>query len=265
MSPENGQRHVVVVGGGFAGVGCARRLAGEEGVRVTLIDRNNYHQFQPLLYQVATAELATADIARPLRGIFAKDETVAVKKLTVTSIDPAKRSVTTTDGQTFTADHLVLAAGSRPNFFNTPGAEEHAFPLKTLEDAVGIRAHLIRQFEAADRDAALVDAGALTVAIVGGGATGVEMAGALVELIDRVLVHDYPDTLLAEHEAPCLSLYQPTHRHHPDNTQDPIRFRNLVKQLAESLRANLKRRKEQSRGRVSVPREQDPGDRDDPG
>ena len=105
--------HVVIVGGGFAGLGCAKVLAGEKGVRVTLLDRHNYHQFQPLLYQVATAELSTTDIARPLRAIFHKDETVAVKQLTVTAVDPATRTVTTSDGQTFTGDYLVLAAGSR--------------------------------------------------------------------------------------------------------------------------------------------------------
>src|SRR4029453_3101657 len=114
---------VVIVGGGFAGVGCAKELA-KQNVPVTLLDRNNYHQFQPLLYQVATAELSTSDIARPLRAIFRNDPTVAVKQLTVTDVAPDTRTVTTTDGQTFTGDYLVLATGSRPNFFHTPGARE---------------------------------------------------------------------------------------------------------------------------------------------
>src|SRR3954453_4471358 len=131
MSPEelNGQRHVLVVGGGFAGLGCARKLAGRDDVRVTLIDRNNYHQFQPLLYQVATSQLAPADIAYSLRKLFRGDDNVDVKLGEVASIDAANRTVETAAGQRLRADALVLAAGSQPNFFRTPGAEQHAFPL----------------------------------------------------------------------------------------------------------------------------------------
>ena len=111
------------------GVGCARRLAGHDDVRVTLIDRNNYHQFQPLLYQVATSQLASSDIAYSLRKLFHDDANVDVKLAEVASLDPATRTVTTTDGASIAGDALVLAAGSQPNFFRTPGAEEHAFPL----------------------------------------------------------------------------------------------------------------------------------------
>ena len=143
MSTPDSAPSVVIVGGGFAGVGCAKEL-GKHGVAVTLLDQHNYHQFQPLLYQVATAELAPTDIARPLRAIFHKDETVAVKQVTVTAVDPTTKTVTAADGQTFTGDYLVLAAGSRPNFFHTPGAEEHAFPLYTVEDAEALRTRLLR-------------------------------------------------------------------------------------------------------------------------
>src|SRR5262245_44629964 len=111
MSPENGQRHVVVVGGGFAGVGCARRLAGEDGVRVTLVDRNNYHQFQPLLYQVATSQLAPSDVAYSLRKLFADERNVSVKLAEVAALDPAARAVTTGDGERIAGDALVIAAG----------------------------------------------------------------------------------------------------------------------------------------------------------
>src|ERR1700684_618392 len=96
--------HVVIVGGGFAGLGCARKLAGEDGVRVTLIDQRNYHQFQPLLYQVATSQLAAADIAASLRKTFHGDANVDVKLAKVTGIDPAAHSVNTAEGQTYTAD-----------------------------------------------------------------------------------------------------------------------------------------------------------------
>src|SRR3954452_19569966 len=104
--------HVVVVGGGFAGVGCARRLAGEDGVRVTLLDRNNYHQFQPLLYQVATSQLAPSDIAYSLRKLFAKPANVDVKLADIASVDVATRTATAADGTTWTGDALVVAAGS---------------------------------------------------------------------------------------------------------------------------------------------------------
>jgi NADH dehydrogenase len=193
MTSTDGARpSVVIVGGGFAGIGCAKELA-KHDVAVTLLDRNNYHQFQPLLYQLATAELAVTDLARPLRGIFHKDSTVLVKQLAVTEIDPATRTVTTADGQTFTGDHLVVAAGSRPNFFHTPGAEEHAFPLYTVDDATRLRTRLIEVFEAADNDPARIAAGALNLVIVGAGPTGVETAGALADLVNDVLPKAFHD------------------------------------------------------------------------
>jgi NADH dehydrogenase len=190
-STDAARRHVVVVGGGFAGVGCTRRLAKRDDVRVTLIDRNNYHQFQPLLYQVATSQLASSDIAYSLRKLFADDENVAVKLGEVAAIDPAARSVTTTDGDEIAGDAIVLAAGSRPNFFRTPGAAEHAFPLYSLDDALALRSRIIGVFEAADRDASLIDQGALSFVVVGGGPTGVELAGALADLVEETMAAEY--------------------------------------------------------------------------
>jgi NADH dehydrogenase len=183
---------VLIIGGGFAGVGCAKELA-KHKVDVTLLDQHNYHQFQPLLYQVATAELATTDIARPLRGIFARDQTVNVKQATVTAVDPATRTVTTANGQTFSGDFLVLAAGSRPNFFNTPGAEQHALPLYTVDHAKALRDRLIQIFEAADRDPTRIDKGALNIVIVGAGPTGVETAGAVADLVNQVIPKAFHD------------------------------------------------------------------------
>src|SRR4051812_38679451 len=185
--------HVVIVGGGFAGVGCARRLAGRDGVHVTLIDRNNYHQFQPLLYQVATSQLASSDVAFSLRKLFHDERNVDVKLADVASLDPATRTVTTADGQRFTGDAVVLAAGSQPNFFRTPGAAEHAFPLYSLEDAERLRSRILGVFEAADREPALLDQGALNFVVVGGGATGVEIAGALADLIADTMAVEYRD------------------------------------------------------------------------
>jgi NADH dehydrogenase len=198
MSPENGHRHVVVVGGGFAGVGCARALAGQDDVRVTLVDRNNYHQFQPLLYQVATSQLAPSDVAYSLRKLFQDDRNVSVKLADVASLDPEGRAVTTADGERIAGDALVLAAGSQPNFFHTPGAEEHAFPLYSLDDAQRLRSRILGVFEQADRDPSLLAQGALNFVVVGGGPTGVELAGALADLIHDTMTDQY-------HELPVAS------------------------------------------------------------
>lgn len=182
---------MVVVGGGFAGVGCVKRLAREDGVTVTLVDQHNYHQFQPLLYQVATSQLASSDIAFSLRKLFRKHENVDVKLGEVAELDPAARTVTLAGGERFAGDALVVAAGSRPNFFRTPGAEEHALPLYSLEDATRLRSRILEVFEAADRDPALLDQGALTFVVIGGGPTGVELAGALADLIAETMTVEY--------------------------------------------------------------------------
>jgi NADH dehydrogenase len=182
----------VVVGGGFAGVACAKDLA-ERGVQVTLIDRNNYHQFQPLLYQLATAQLTESDIARPLRGIVGSLPSVNVKKAEVTAVDVDTLTVTTADGQTYHGDYLVLAMGSQPNFFGVPGAAEHSFPLYTLDDAVALRTRVIEVFEDADRRPELIARGALNFVIIGAGATGVESAGALADLVNHVGPAAYRD------------------------------------------------------------------------
>jgi NADH dehydrogenase len=183
--------HVVVLGGGFGGVGCARELAKHDDVRVSLVDRNNYHQFQPLLYQVATSQLAPSDIAYSLRKLFLDDEDVDLVLGEVDAVDLAGHAVTTTEGLRVEGDVLVLAAGSQPNFFRTKGAEEHAFPLYSLDDAVELRSRILGVFEAADNDPALLDQGALNFVIVGGGPTGVELAGALSDLIHETMTAEY--------------------------------------------------------------------------
>ncbi|MDN5770060.1 MAG: NAD(P)/FAD-dependent oxidoreductase [Microlunatus sp.] len=172
---------VLVLGGGLAGVATALQL-GEEGVAVTLVDRNDYHQFQPLLYQVATSQLPAEDIARPHRTIFADYPSVEVVTADVVAANLSERTLRLSDGQTLSGSHLVMAAGARPNFFGVPGAAEHAFPLYSVADAERLRLHLqrlLRQATAGDAPAA----GALDVVVVGGGPTGVETAGALGELM----------------------------------------------------------------------------------
>jgi NADH dehydrogenase len=185
--------NVVIVGGGFAGVACAKELS-RHGVHVTLIDRHNYSQFQPMLYQVATAQIAPLGVARPLRGMFTRRRNVDVKMATVTDVDLGSRTVTCEDGTTYTGDYLVLAMGSQPNFFGTPGAKEHAFPLYSVADAERLRSRLFAVFEHVDRVPALQEQGALNFVIVGAGATGVETAGALADLVNHVLpigFHDF--------------------------------------------------------------------------
>jgi NADH dehydrogenase len=190
MSDE-GVTHVVIVGGGFAGVACAKGLAGERGVRVTLLDKNGYHQFQPLLYQVATAELTPQDIAFDLEKLFEDDENVEVQKADVVSADPEARTITLADDGVIEGDVVVLAAGSQPNFFHTPGAEEFAFPLYSLDDATGVRSRVLQLFQDASTKPELAEEGALNIVVVGAGATGVESAGALAELAHNVMPHVY--------------------------------------------------------------------------
>jgi NADH:ubiquinone reductase (H+-translocating) len=181
---------VLVVGGGFAGVACAQHLA-KHDVDVILLDRNNYHQFQPLLYQVATAQIAAYDIARPLRGIFHHDKTVEVRRLAAVSIDPDARSVTTHSGSVLSADYLVLSPGAQANFFGTSGAPQHSLPLYSVNDAERLRARLIQVLDDTVERPELVEQGSLNFVIVGGGPTGVETAGALAEAIRDVVPERY--------------------------------------------------------------------------
>jgi NADH dehydrogenase len=185
--------HVVIVGGGFAGLGCARKLAKRDDVRVTLIDRHNYHQFQPLLYQVATSELGSGDVATSLRQSLRDRANVDVKMAEVMVADPRNRTVTTRDGQSYRGDFLVLAAGSQANFFHTQGAEQHSFPLYSLDDAQRLRSRVLAVFEDADRDSRVVEKGALNFVIIGGGPTGTELAGALADMINLSMTREYPD------------------------------------------------------------------------
>ncbi|WP_255771319.1 NAD(P)/FAD-dependent oxidoreductase [Pseudarthrobacter sulfonivorans] len=183
---------VVVVGAGFAGLTAAREL-GRKGIRVLLIDSNNYHQFQPLLYQVATSQIGVSAIARPLRSVFRRIRPVRVLTAHVASVDPANRTVTTTDGETFRAQVLVIAVGATPNYFNTPGAEEHAFPLYSVADATRLSSRLTSLLDQTDRE----PTGSVDVVVVGGGPTGVETAGAMAENIKFVVPKYFSPELAA--------------------------------------------------------------------
>ncbi len=186
-------KHVVIVGGGFAGLNCARKLAAHPEIRITLIDKNNYQQFQPLLYQVAAGFLAPSNVAFSLRNMLVKHPNVEVKMDEVVSADLTTRTVITAQGQTYHGDYLVLAAGSQANFFGTPGADQYSYPLYSLHDAELLRSRILAVLEAADRDPSLIAKGALNFVLVGAGPTGTEMSGTLGDMIHRALKEEYPN------------------------------------------------------------------------
>jgi NADH dehydrogenase len=190
--PADGRPTVLVLGGGFAGIGAARKLK-DADANVVLVDKHNYHTFQPLLYQVATDLLETTAVGHPLRDLFHDQPNAAVHVATATSVDLEKREVQFDQLAPIAYDYLVLGLGAEVNFFGTDGAAEHAFPMYTLADAVRLRGHILERWEAADRNPALVEDGALTVVIVGGGPTGIESAGALAELYRQNFAKDYPE------------------------------------------------------------------------
>jgi NADH dehydrogenase len=183
--------HVVVIGAGFGGLRVAKHLA-QKPVRVTLIDKRNYHLFQPLLYQVATAGISPHEIAYPVRAIFRTQKNCDFLMTRATGVELEKRVVETEAGPV-PFDYLVLAVGASVNFFGNASLEQNALPLKDISDAVQIRNHVLRMFELAahERDKHTRQA-LLTFVTVGGGPTGVESAGALSELIRLVLRRDFP-------------------------------------------------------------------------
>ena len=188
-----GQRpRVLILGGGFGGIGAARSLA-DANADVVLVDRNDYHTFQPLLYQVATDLLETSAVGHALRDLFHDQPNVTVHQGTVTSVDVGKKHVEFSDRAALDYDYLVVALGATVNFFGTKGADEHGFPMYTLVDAMRLKDQVLERWEAADRDPSLIDDGALNVVVVGGGPTGVESVGALAELYRSNFAEDYPD------------------------------------------------------------------------
>ena len=183
---------MVILGGGFAGIGAARKLRGAHA-DVVLVDKQDYHTFQPLLYQVATDRLETDVVSHPLRELVNDHPNTDVLQATVTGIDLAKREVHFLEAAPLTYDYVVIALGAEVNFFGVNGTPAHAFPMYTLSDAVRLKEHVWGQWAAAARDEVLVEDGGLNVVVVGGGATGVETAGALAEVYRTNFARDYPD------------------------------------------------------------------------
>ena len=216
MEPQNpADPRVIIIGAGFGGLEAAKHL-GNKALRVTVIDRTNHHLFQPLLYQVATAALSPADIAAPVRGILGKFENIEVILAEVQSVDVAARVVRTPERE-FHYDYLIVATGARHSYFGHGEWEKLAPGLKSLEDAVEIRRRILLAFEFAEKtENAEARAAAMNFVIIGGGPTGVEMAGAIAEIERETLARDFRHidpsharVILVEGEPRVLSAFPP--------------------------------------------------------
>src|SRR6185503_17483933 len=184
---------VIIIGAGFGGLQCAKKLAGRN-VDVTLIDRNNYHLFTPLLYQVASSLLNPSDVAYPVRAVFRHHKNVRFHLGEVTRVDYVRKAVHLASGEALPYDYVVLASGTADNYFGLSSVQQVACGLKDLPRAIALRSHVIRVFEAATQEQDPERRNEwLRFVVVGGGPTGVEYAGALTELVQRVLRKDYPE------------------------------------------------------------------------
>ncbi len=196
---------VLVIGAGFVGLYATKALK-DAPVEVLMVDQNNYHTFQPLLYQVATAGLEVGDVAQQVRDVFRKQKNFSFRQGTVVGVDWDAHTVALADGEHLHYDYLILGAGAVYNDFGVRGVAEHSFMLKSLTEAANIRGHILTQFERASAHPELVDRGILNFVIVGAGPTGVELAGALVELFDHALKNDYPDLDLSKAKVILLEM-----------------------------------------------------------
>jgi len=218
--PATDKLRVVVIGGGFGGMNAIKKMR-KKGFQVVLFDKHNYHTFQPLLYQVATAGLQPDSIAGPLRHIFAKQDDFHFRLLKVTSIDPDKNTLSTPGGDLL-YDYLVIAGGTRPNFFGNQDIERYTLPLKSIPDALNLRSQLMQVLEEANMTQDLLLRKALmTIVVAGGGPTGVETSGALAELKKHVLPKDYPGldfSLMTIHLVEGMDRLLPTMSSHASAT-----------------------------------------------
>ena len=229
--------HTVIIGAGFAGLETARGLVNAP-VRITLIDKNNHHLFQPLLYQVAIAGLLPSQIAQPVRTIFRKQKNLTFQMGEVSAINLDEKYVKL-NGSVIAYDYLVLAVGGRTNFFGFDVIEKDGFQIKDLETAVKTRNHLLGMFEQASHEGDAEKRKALlTFVIVGGGPTGVETAGALAELISHVMVKDYPHLILSDARVILLEATANLISAYPDELRKATS--KLLKKKNVDIRLNTK-------------------------
>jgi NADH dehydrogenase len=229
--------HIVIIGAGFSGLETARGLA-NAAVRITLIDKNNHHLFQPLLYQVAIAGLLPSQIAQPVRTLFRKQKNLTFQMGEVSAINFDEKYIKL-NGSVIAYDYLVVAVGGRTNFFGFDTIEKDGFQLKDLETAVKTRNHMLGMFEQASHEAEPEKRKALlTFVIVGGGPTGVETAGALAELISHVMVKDYPHLMSSDAHVVLLEAGANLISSYPDELRKATS--RLLKKKNVDVRLNTK-------------------------
>ena len=185
------KKQVVILGAGFAGLQLARRIR-DINYDITIVDQYNFHQFQPLFYQVATARLEPSSISFPLRKVFQRERNVHVRITKVEAVDMQQNKVVTADGE-ISYDYLIIATGCTSNFFGNKNIERYAFPMKSTTEAIALRNRILLNFEDALSATPEELAGIMNIVIVGGGPTGVELAGSLAEMKTQILPRDYPD------------------------------------------------------------------------
>jgi NADH dehydrogenase len=230
----------VIVGAGFGGVEAAQALKGAP-VEVMLVDRNNYHKFQPLLYQIATAGLTSGNVTMPVRDLLRGQDNARFRRATIADIDPDAQRIYAKAGASMAYDVLVLAVGAVTNYVDIEGVQEHAFPLKDIPDALNLRNHVLECFETADCNVALRNSCALDTVVVGGGPTGVETAAMLSELFRQTMCRDFewvePDTAqvyLVDRGSDLMAAYPPSLREY---TRHSLEQRGVDVQLNTSVEA----------------------------
>jgi NADH dehydrogenase len=236
-----GRPRVVVLGGGFAGLGAARKLE-KADVDVVLVDANDYHSFQPMLYQLATGLVDATAVAHSLRDLFQHQENATVHQAHVSGIDLAAKEVQFDDMAPLQYDYLVVGLGAVVQYFGCKGAPENAYPLYTIEDALRLRSRVVERWEAADRDPTLVEDGALNVVVVGGGPTGIESVGALSELYRSDFVKDYGEALagqaqltLVEAGPELFSMFKPEIREYAQHELEERGVEIMLGERVESV------------------------------
>ena len=244
-SPETttDRPRVVIVGAGFGGIEAAQALKGAP-VEVLLIDRNNYHKFQPLLYQIATAGLTSGNVTMPVRDLLRGQDNARFRRATIADVDPDAQRIYAKAGASMAYDVLVLAVGAVTNYVDIEGVQEHAFPLKDIPDALNLRNHVLECFETADCNVALRNSCALDAVVVGGGPTGVETAAMMSELFRQTMCRDFewaePGTAqvrLVDRGSALMTAYPPSLREY---TRRSLEQRGVDVQLNTSVEAVTK-------------------------